>query len=36
MPWVIVFRLNGGGAVGGIAPVVFGGATSGENVRPSA
>ena len=34
MPWLIVFRLNGGGdSAAGDVRRVFGGATSGENVR---
>jgi hypothetical protein len=36
MPCEIVFRLNGGGGVGGMVPDVLGGAASGENVKPSA
>ena len=35
MPWVIVFRLKGGGLAGVTLPLVLGGATSGENVSPS-
>jgi hypothetical protein len=33
-PWLIVFRLNGGGALMA-PPAVFGGASSGENSRLS-
>ncbi len=34
-PWLIVFRLNGGGVAGGNVPDVLGGETSGENVIPN-